>query len=151
MESWRLEVNKFTPLDELCTFDQSLISASNIITSRFKNWIEEEWEESALTLKNASSYSALRAKYVDMYFLDPNVNGNTELRLVNDIEWLKVNRISAYFARTEIIKVNDVEVPADLEYTPYTIDREFHDMIRAAHEYNSTKVMVPMPIDLEIE
>ena len=72
LESQCVEFSKFTHMDELCAFDQSLNSASKFLTSRFKNWIEEEREESVLTLKNACLYSAFCAKYLDLCFLAPS-------------------------------------------------------------------------------
>ena len=62
--------------------------------------------------KNDSS--ALKAKYFEVYFIDPDVEINnrtmttTELRRVVDIEWNKINRSSKYVVVNDTVHENGV-------------------------------------------
>ena len=76
LSPWRTEVGKYSIADELCMLDKDLLAASERSTSRFKNWIEDEWEVTALVTKNDASYSALKAKYFEVYFLDSDVQSD---------------------------------------------------------------------------
>jgi hypothetical protein len=104
LEDWRHEVLKFTAEDEMCKIDVGLESALNKAARRFKNYIEEEWEIAAKVTKNDASSLTLRAKYQNVFFLDPDVEGCQEVRRILDVEFKKIKRTeSSYYVVTQLV------------------------------------------------
>lgn len=90
-----------------------------------------------------------------MYFIDPEGDGDVEVRRIVDVEWqtAKAGRgnNSKYTVVTQIIKIGGEDTTGTNDILiPYEINNVLHNMIAAAlDEYNINYVMLNKPEDMD--
>ena len=69
----------------------------------------------------------LLRKYKHIYFKDPDVDGDVEVRRVIDVEWkvMRPARDSQYNVVTQLVERNDVQEQED-DYEGYIVIPHFH-------------------------
>jgi hypothetical protein len=145
--AWRREHKKFTEVDEMCKLDAVLVAAAAIVPLRFKNYIELDTEFPAIKTKCDASERLLLPKYNFIFFTDPDVEGEVELRRIVGIEWkvMRPARDSQYNVVTQLVERNGVAAEDDDGFIAYLINEELHAMIRGAGVRNNNHVLEPMP------
>jgi hypothetical protein len=112
-----------------------------------KNYIELDTEFPAIKTKCDASERLLLPKYNFIFFTDPDVEGEVELRRIVGIEWkvMRPARNSQYNVVTQLVERNGVAAEDDDGFIAYLINEELHAMIRGAGVRNNNHVLEPMP------
>ena len=118
------------------TIDIGIETAQAMEVKRpFKNSVEE-WEQLAITTKNNASYDKLKNKYLNLYFIDTDIDENiqSEVRRIIDFEWKeRVKGKSGqpaipaqYQAVCMLVEQNGDRYEGDEELEAYLINEGFH-------------------------
>ena len=84
----QVEHAKFIDADELCKIDSCLEVAQRTTIVKFNNWVED-WENIIISTKNEICRGKLMLKYKNIFIYDPDadMDDNSKVRRVVDIEW----------------------------------------------------------------